>query len=46
VSFLGLLWSGFDVLLPIGRFAGLLWLAAVGFMLPRNRHAVAARPRD
>ena len=45
VSFLGLLWSGFEVLLPIGRFAGLLWLAAVGFMLPRNRHAVPARPK-
>jgi hypothetical protein len=40
VSFLGLLWSGFDVLLPIGRFAGLLWLTAVGFLLPRDRRAV------
>lgn len=40
VSFLALLWSGFDVLLPIGRFAGLLWLAAVGFLLPRTRHEV------
>jgi hypothetical protein len=40
VSFLGLLWPGFDVLLPVGRFAGLLWLAAVGFVLPRHRHDV------
>jgi hypothetical protein len=43
VSFLGLLWSGFDALLPIGRFAGLLWLAAAGFLLPRTRHDVPRR---
>ncbi|WP_432989361.1 hypothetical protein [Dactylosporangium sp. CA-233914] len=43
VSFLGMLWPGFDVLLPIGRFVGLLWLAAVGFLLPRTRHDVPAR---
>jgi hypothetical protein len=40
VSFLGLLWSGFDILLPVGRFAGLPWLAAIGFLLPRTRHDV------
>jgi len=44
VSFLGLLWWGFDLLLPLGRFAGLLWLAAVGFVLPRTRHDVSTRP--
>lgn len=44
VSFLGLLWPGFDVLLPIGRFAGLLWLSAIGFLLPLNRHEVPMRP--
>lgn len=43
VSFLALLWSGFDVLLPVGRFAGLVWLAAVGFLLPRSRHEVPGR---
>lgn len=45
VSFLGLLWSGFDILLPVGRFAGLLWLATVGFILPRTRHDVARSER-
>lgn len=44
VSFLALLWSGFDVLLPVGRFVGLLWLAAVAFLLPRTRHEVPGRP--
>jgi hypothetical protein len=24
-------------LLPLGRFGGLLWLVAVGFLLPQNR---------
>jgi hypothetical protein len=43
VSFLGLLWSGFDLLLPTGRFAGLVWLVVVGFLLPRTRHDVPAR---
>jgi hypothetical protein len=31
VSFLALLWPGFDVLLPVGRFIGLLWLIAIGW---------------
>ena len=43
IAFLALLWSGFDVLLPVGRFVGLLWLAVVGFLLPHNRHEVPAR---
>jgi hypothetical protein len=43
ISFLALLWSGFDVLLPVGRFVGLLWLAVVGFLLPHDRHEVPAR---
>jgi len=43
VSFLALLWSGFDALLPVTRFAGLLWLAMVGMLLPRNRHDVPGR---
>jgi hypothetical protein len=33
---LGLIWSGFDVLPPVGRVAGLLWLAAAGFPLPQS----------
>ncbi|GAA4397566.1 DUF4386 domain-containing protein [Tsukamurella soli] len=43
VSFLALVWSGFDALLPIARFVGLIWLAIVGFRLPRSRHDVPAR---
>jgi hypothetical protein len=43
VSFLALLWPGFDVLLPIGRFLGLLWLIAIGFLLPRDRRDVPVR---
>jgi hypothetical protein len=43
ISFLSLAWDGFDVLLPVGRFAGLAWLAAIGFLLPRNRHEVPPR---
>jgi hypothetical protein len=43
VSFFGLLWSGFDLLLPVGRFGGLAWLSVVGFLLPRNRHDLPAR---
>lgn len=37
LSFLSMLWKGLDVLLPIVRFGGLLWLVAVGFLLPRDR---------
>src|SRR6478736_4044830 len=32
-------------LLPIGRFGGLLWLVAAGFLLPRNRAAANQEPR-
>jgi len=44
ISFLTMVWSGFDVLLPLCRFAGLLWLAAIGFTLPHSRHDVPRRP--
>ena len=44
ISFLALLWPGFDALLPVGRFVGLLWLVAIGFLLPHNRRD-AARTR-
>jgi hypothetical protein len=40
LAFLALLWDRLDVLLPIVRFGGLIWLAVVGFLLPRNRHDV------
>jgi hypothetical protein len=43
VSFLAMVWSGFDVLLPACRFAGLAWLAGIGFTLPQNRHDVPRR---
>jgi hypothetical protein len=43
ISFLALIWSGFDALLPITRFLGLIWLAAVGFRLPLSLHDVPAR---
>ncbi len=47
VSFLSLLWEGLDVLLPIVRFGGLLWLTVVGFLLPSSRHDVPPRtPRS
>jgi hypothetical protein len=29
-----------DVTLPVGRFAGLLWLVAVSLLLPRSRKAL------
>lgn len=45
LSFFALLWPGLDALLPIGRFGGLLWLIAIGFLLPRNRHDVAREAR-
>ena len=32
-----LIWPGFDVLLPIARFTGLVWLIAAGALLPTRR---------
>lgn len=43
ISFLSMLWGGLVVLLPIVRFAGLTWLAALGYLLPRDRRAVPRR---
>jgi hypothetical protein len=43
LSFLALVLPQLTFLLPIGRFGGLIWLLAVGFLLPRNRHEVSAR---
>lgn len=44
ISFFSMLWSDLFVLLPIVRFLGLAWLATVGYLLPRDRHAVPRRP--
>lgn len=41
ISIVSLLWSPFSVTLPVGRFAGLVWLIGAGFLLPRDRHQVA-----
>jgi hypothetical protein len=39
LSFLSMAIEGLQFLLPVGRFGGLLWLIAVGFLLPQNRAA-------
>jgi hypothetical protein len=41
LAFFSLLLPQVSVLLPVGRFIGLLWLIVIGFMLPRNRHDVS-----
>jgi hypothetical protein len=38
VSFVSMLVQALTFTLPIGRFAGLAWLIAIGFVLPRTRH--------
>jgi hypothetical protein len=45
ISFLSLAWDGFAVLLPVGRFGALAWVAAIGFLLPHNRHEIPSRTR-
>ncbi|WGW13606.1 hypothetical protein LWF01_07570 [Saxibacter everestensis] len=37
LSYLSLNWAPMTVLIPIGRFGGLLWLVVAGFMLGRDR---------
>lgn len=47
LSFFSLLAAPMAFTLPVGRFAGLLWLIAIGFLIPRNRHDVpTVRDRD
>jgi hypothetical protein len=36
-------WDGMDVLLPIGRFGGLVWMVAVGLTLPATRRDLRVR---
>ena len=43
ISFVALVLPELTFLLPVGRFLGLAWLLAVGFLLPRNRHDVSGR---
>jgi hypothetical protein len=45
LSFLSMAVEPLQFLLPIGRFGGLLWLVAAGFLLPRNRAAANEEPR-
>lgn len=39
LSFLSMVIEPLQFLLPLGRFGGLLWLIAAGFLLPHNRAA-------
>lgn len=43
LSFFALVLPPLAFLLPVGRFLGLAWLLAAGFLLPRNRHDVPGR---
>lgn len=43
LGILALLVPAFGFTLPIGRFAGVAWLIAMGFLLPRDRHQVTNR---
>jgi hypothetical protein len=45
LSFLSMAIEPLQFLLPIGRFGGLLWLVAAGFLLPRTRAAANHEPR-
>jgi hypothetical protein len=45
VSFLSMAIEPLQFLLPLGRFGGLLWLVAAGFLLPRTRAAANEGPR-
>jgi hypothetical protein len=43
LSFLSMVIEPLQFLLPVGRFGGLLWLVAVGFLLPQSRAAANRR---
>lgn len=43
VASVSVAWDGFDVLLPVGRFGGLVWMIAVAFTLPATRRDLRAR---
>jgi len=39
LSFFSMVIEPLQFLLPVGRFGGLIWLIAVGFLLPHKRAA-------
>ena len=45
LTFLSMAIEPLQFLLPVGRFGGLLWLIAVGFLLPQNRAAANREER-
>lgn len=45
LSFFALIWPPAAAGIPIGRFAGLLWLVLAGFLLPRDRREVTRGER-
>jgi hypothetical protein len=45
LSFLSLTVEPLQLLLPVGRFGGLLWLVAAGFLLPHSRSAANREAR-
>lgn len=45
LSFLSMAIEPLQFLLPVGRFGGLLWLIAIGFLLPQNRAAANRETR-
>lgn len=46
VSFVSMLVPALTFTLPIGRFAGVAWLIAIGFVLPRTRRDARDRPES
>jgi hypothetical protein len=46
LSFVSMAVDPLQFLLPIGRFGGLVWLVAVGFLLPRTRAAARLAGRS
>jgi hypothetical protein len=45
LGFLSMALEPLQFLLPLGRFGGLLWLVAVGFLLPQNRASANRQER-
>lgn len=45
LSFLSMVLEPLQFLLPVGRFGGLVWLVAAGFLLPRRRAAANQEAR-
>jgi uncharacterized protein involved in cysteine biosynthesis len=43
LGILALLVPAFGFTLPVGRFVGVAWLIAIGFLLPHDRHQVSRR---